>query len=115
MTGNTAAFIIALMTSEALFTFIIFMIKRRDEQKNRLSKQEEEIEIIRQEQEKQSLALLRLQMMELMRQEDSAHELLLVAEEYFGKGGDWYMTSLFNRHLEKNKIAKPEWFKEEKQ
>lgn len=41
-------------------------------------------------------------------------ELLKLAEHYFADlKGDWYMTSLFNKHCEKYKIAKPDWFNSE--
>ena len=40
-------------------------------------------------------------------------EIMKLAEHYFEDlSGNWYLTSLFNRWLEDNKIKKPEWFKE---
>lgn len=40
-------------------------------------------------------------------------EIMKLAEHYFGElNGNWYLTSLFNRWLEQNDIARPEWFKE---
>ena len=40
-------------------------------------------------------------------------EIMKLSEHYFGDlSGNWYLTSLFNKWLEDNHIAKPEWFKE---
>ena len=46
-------------------------------------------------------------------------EILTIAQHYFvkppeGLGGNWYMTSLFDKWIEKNlNGVKPEWFKTE--
>lgn len=38
-------------------------------------------------------------------------EILRVAEHYFKDlQGNWYMTSIFNKWLEANAIASPDWF-----
>lgn len=38
-------------------------------------------------------------------------EILEVAQHYFKDlDGNWYMTSLFNKFVERNKISRPEWF-----
>lgn len=40
--------------------------------------------------------------------------ILTLAQRYFHElHGNWYATAIFNKWLEENKIAKPEWFKEE--
>lgn len=45
---------------------------------------------------------------------ENVSEIMKVSEHYFSDlEGDWYMTSLFNTWLTKNKIAKPEWFNSE--
>lgn len=42
---------------------------------------------------------------------DNQEGIMQVAQRYFGElDGNWYATSLFNHWLEKNGIAKPEWF-----
>jgi len=39
-------------------------------------------------------------------------EIMKLAEHYFKDiNGNWYLTSLFNKWLEDNDLAKPEWFK----
>lgn len=41
-------------------------------------------------------------------------EIMTLAERYFKDlNGDWYMTSIFNKWLESNGIARPEWFNKE--
>ena len=55
---------------------------------------------------------VRTQMLVLMSDypEEEA-ELMKIAQHYFEDlKGDWYMTSLFNKHLIINRIAKPVWF-----
>lgn len=43
---------------------------------------------------------------------DNTMEIMGVAQHYFDDiGGNWYMTSMFNRWLEKENIGKPDWFK----
>lgn len=43
---------------------------------------------------------------------DEKKEIMEIAEYYFVTlRSNWYMTSLFNKWLERNNIAKPEWFK----
>ena len=40
-------------------------------------------------------------------------EIMKLAKHYFSDlDGNWYLTSLFNRWMETNSIAKPEWFRE---
>lgn len=40
-------------------------------------------------------------------------EIMKLAEHYFSDlNGNWYMTSIFNKWLEENEIAPPEWFKD---
>lgn len=41
-------------------------------------------------------------------------EILRLSQHYFlDLDGNWIMSSMFNAWLEQNKIAKPEWFKED--
>lgn len=43
---------------------------------------------------------------------DNAQEIMGVAQHYFDDiGGNWYMTSMFNRWLEREQIGRPDWFK----
>ena len=92
----------------SLVTLIIFLIQRHDTRNNelqRLSKQMDKLE----------KDIVRTQLLQLMQSYDAEdeHELMQVAEHYFSKehlAANWYMTTKFNRFMQKNKIAKPEWF-----
>lgn len=43
---------------------------------------------------------------------DNVTEIMGVAQHYFDDiGGNWYMTTMFNRWLESRQIGKPDWFK----
>ena len=42
---------------------------------------------------------------------DQTEEIMRLAQHYFADlNGNWYMTSLFCKWLEKSGIGKPEWF-----
>lgn len=46
---------------------------------------------------------------------DDESEIMEVARHYFSDlGGNWYMTTIFNKWLEKTNTGKPEWFKGKK-
>ena len=94
-----------LLGSTALFGFIQYMITRKDNS-NAFVK---EIKSFMAKTEKDNV---RTQMLVLMSSyPDDEAELLKLAEHYFvDLKGDWYMTTLFNKHCEKYKIARPAWF-----
>ena len=95
--------LIAALTGGNLLLFIKFLIERHDKKKaasvdDRLDKLERD-----------GLRLQLLFLIILMPKEKA--EILKIAEYYFVKlKGNWYATSIFNKWLEDNKIAKPEWF-----
>ena len=93
--------IVAVISSQAIFGFIQFMITRRDTGRNingKLSKLERDI------------LRTQLLMLVLLKPEEE-QEILMVAEHYFKDlDGDWYMTSIFNKWLTDSDIAQPEWF-----
>lgn len=95
--------LLAVLSCGNLFLLIKFLIERHDRNKGvdeRLDKLEKDG--------------LRTQMLLLiLMQPEEQTEILKIAEYYFKTlQGDWYMTSIFNKWLVTNKIAKPEWFKE---
>lgn len=61
---------------------------------------------------KSELDSVRLQMLVMM--SDYPHEtqeIMRLAEHYFKDlHGNWYLTTMFNKWLQSNDIAKPEWF-----
>lgn len=101
----TATIIVAVLTSNGLFAILQFLITRHDQKKNvkgRLDRLE-----------KDGLRTQLLLLLLLRPQEEQ--EILTIGEHYFHVlKGNWYMTSMFNKWLEQNKVAKPEWFKEGK-
>lgn len=96
--------LLALLASGNLFLFIKFLIERHDRKKEKPT--EERLDKL----ERDGLRTQMLLLILLKPQEQT--EILKIAEVYFDKlNGDWYMTSIFNKWLTANDIAKPEWFK----
>lgn len=105
MSKIIVSIVIAVITSQAFFGFLQFVITRADTRKNI----DKKLEIMERD-------VLRTQLLFLISmQPDEDQEILTVAEHYFRVlHGDWYMTSIFNKWLIKAGIAKPEWFSNEK-
>lgn len=100
--------IIALISSDAIATVILAIITAISNRNSRLKNVEKKL--IKTEKDSVRTQLLLL----LSDYPDERKEIMEVAEYYFCTlKSNWYMTSLFNKWLEKNKIAKPEWFKAE--
>lgn len=92
----------------SLVTLIIFLINRHDMKKSEIEKINKQLLKL----EKDSIRTQLLILMENYTDADE-QELLTCAEHYFiVLKGNWYMTAKFNRFLQKNNIAVPEWFKE---
>ena len=105
-----------------LFLIIKFFIERHDkkvekEEENELGKINGEIIQLKKELSRQVKDGIRTQLLMLiLLQPEEKKEILTVGETYFKKlKGNWYMTSVFNRWLNKYCEAKPEWFKTESQ
>ena len=95
--------LIAALTGGNLLMFIRFLIERHD--KKKASPVSERLDKL----ERDGLRLQMLFLIILMPKEKA--EIMKIAEYYFVKlKGNWYATSIFNKWLEDNKIAKPEWF-----
>ncbi len=97
-----------------LITFIIFLIKRHDEKKEKNDETLAELKDIKKQMKKMEKDSVRTQLMVLMLSytHGDASEILTVAEYYFVTlNGDWYMTSLFQRFCEREQIPLPPWFK----
>ena len=101
------AIITSVFGSSALVTVITFLINRHDRKKNGT-------ETILKQLNKLEKDTVRTQLLLLMSDYDGEEaELLQCAEHYFADlDGNWYMTTKFNRFLEKQNIGKPEWFKD---
>ena len=101
--------LIAVLGGGNLLLFIRFLIERHDRKKEKEEHRDElkdEVLTI-----KKDGIRTQLLMLILLRHEET-REILRVAEYYFKTlQGDWYMTSIFNKWLVDNNVAKPEWFK----
>lgn len=90
-----------------LIGLIQFLITRHDKKKD-------DKEEIKKKLDKNERDNIRLQLLFLITHfPDGVQEIMKCAEHYFRVlKGDWYMTSIFNKYLVSNDIAKPEWFDE---
>lgn len=96
--------VISILASNGLFALLQFLITRHDTKKNVKGK----LVLL----EKDGLRTQLLLLLLLMPEEKK--EILTISEHYFKVlNGDWYMTSLFDKWLTKNDVARPEWFKAE--
>lgn len=102
--STAATIIVAVLGGLNITQLIIFLVNRHDSKKNvegKLTTLEEDV--VR----TQLLLLIIMLPME-------TQKIMTVAQRYFGQlKGDWYMTGIFNRWVEENSIAKPEWFNAE--
>lgn len=102
--------------SQALFTFIQFLITRHDQKKGCLASIIKDIKEIKETRIEEKKDLLRMQLLSLIHIcPDNTLEIMLVAERYFKElQGDWYMSSIFKQYLTEKKLATPLWVKGDK-
>ena len=108
MSNFTTTIIVSVLASNALFAFLQFLITRQDTKKNIKGK----LNVLEKDVLRTQLLLL------ILMKPEEQQEILTIAEHYFAKppeglGGNWYMTSIFNKWLTEKKIAEPEWFDNE--
>jgi len=121
MSGSAVALITAIISAVltgSLFSFMQFLIARRDARKEDSAGIKKELAEIKEELQYVKKDTTRTQMLILMsdnRPQDE-HEILNLAEYYFDTlNANFYMTSVFGRWLEENHIIIPGWWKGEKQ
>ena len=101
MSSTVTTIVVAVLGSNALFAFLRFMITRHDTRKNVNDK----LTTLEKDALRTQLLLL------ILLQPEERQEILTLAEHYFKDlRGNWYMTSIFNKWLQKSDVAKPEWF-----
>ncbi len=101
MNDTTQTIFIAIVSSNALFAFLQYMIGRHDTKKNIKGK----LVLLEKDVLRTQLLLL------ILLKGEEKQEILTIAEHYFKDlHGDWYMTSIFNKWLKEKDIAEPEWF-----
>lgn len=123
----------SFLGSAGLFSFITFLIQRRDNKKNRIDEiakmHSEDVERLRKERDEMIQGIseilneireqtqknekdnVRTQLLVLMADyADDTSELMHCAEHYFKDlKGNWYATPLFIKFLKEHGIAEPEW------
>lgn len=106
--GTISAIALAAVGSTGLFAFLQFLIQRKDTTSDRLEKIQKNLE-------KAERDSCRIQLLIMINHyPENTTEILKLSEHYFvDLKANWYMTSIFNKWLEKNNIGKPEWFNED--
>lgn len=100
--NNILQIIIAALASSGLFSFITFLIQRKDKRTDK------RLDVLERDGCRTQMLIM------LNHYPDDTTEIMKLAEHYFRDlKGDWYMTSIFNKWLERNKLGKPEWFNAE--
>lgn len=104
--------VIAGVFSGAFFTFLQFLIQRKDSRKQDMEDIKDAIEEIKGEMQDIKLGNARTELMLLFNDyPDNEQEVLKQAEKYFVQlNGNFYMTSMFTKWLELNHISIPGWF-----
>ena len=105
--------IIAIIGSGALSTVISAIITAIANRKSRLTKIEQKLEKIEENQKTAETDSLRTQLLLMIADyPNEKTEILKIAERYFTSNGNWVATAIFNRWLEQHcEGVKPEWFK----
>lgn len=103
----------AVLTSNALFGFIQFLLSRKDGKHDALDKIKDQLK-----QQEKDILRTQLLLLILLRPREQ-QEILTIAEHYFtkppgGLGGDWYMTSIFKKWVLESDIESPDWFDSER-
>lgn len=126
--------LITALSSGSVVAFIQFLITRKDQEKEKqkssnddLMKKLEEIQSdvskikadtveLKKETKRLEKDGLRTQMLEMINDyPDNESEILTLAEHYFKDlNGNWYATNIFTKWMERNYIAKPAWFEQNK-
>lgn len=104
--------VIAGVFSGAFFTFLQFLIQRKDSKKQDIEDIKEAIEDLKEKIKEIQLGNARTELMLLFNDHpDNEQEVLKQAEKYFVQlNGNFYMTSMFTKWLKLNHINIPGWF-----
>lgn len=104
--------IISGVLTGAVFSFIQFMIQRKDQKNNDIEDIKKAIDDLRDEMMDIRQGNARSELLLLLNDyPDNEGEVLKQAEKYFVQlKGDFYMTSLFTKWLSLNHITIPGWF-----
>lgn len=105
--------IITSVFSASVFSFIQFLIERKDKKKSSSDEVMKKLEAIQKDQKKCEKDNVRTQLMMMYKlYPDKKEKIIEVAHHYFiDLDGNWYATELFDDYLEANNVTKPLWFK----
>ena len=97
--------LISIIGSTAIASLVQFFVSRHDSKR----KIPEKLERLERD-------ILRTQLLVLILEKpDATHEIVTLAEHYFvDLKGDWYMTGIFNKWLQEQGEADPDWFDKDK-
>ena len=104
--------ILAALGSSGLFAFVQYLITRKDGKDDTTAEIKAQLTYINGKLIIHERDQCRTQLLILIADYPEDHaEIMKLAQYYFVElKGDWYMTSIFNGWLVKQKIGKPEWF-----
>lgn len=108
MTETIIAVVVAVLGSSGIFTFVQFMIRRKDDKTGTLQRIEKSLESLKRDSVRSQLLMM------MADYPDNIEEILKLGERYFvDLDGNWYMGTLFNQWLEKKNLPRPNWYKHE--
>lgn len=112
MTEVIVPIILGVIASGGLWTFIQFMINRKDSQKDKIDGIDSKLNTIEKNLVKAEKDNLRTQLMLMISTyPDEETEILQLAQHYFKDlKGNWVCTAIFQRYLKDRKIERPDWF-----
>lgn len=104
--------VLAIFACGGFWTFLQSRMQRRDQKNDNQDALSKKLDRLERDGLRTQLLLL------ILLRPAEQQEILTIAEHYFrkppnGLGGDWYMTTLFNKWLIDTGIAVPDWFKED--
>ena len=105
MSNIIVPIIIAIVSSNALFGFIQFIINKKDNIVKDIKYIREKVDYVDQGQVRTQLLVL------IANYPDRIEEIMKLAEQYFCKfHGNYYLTSLFKKYLDDKMLTYPQWF-----
>lgn len=104
--------IIAIVSSNAFFAFIQFLITRKDNNNKKFNEINAKFDNLDKRMNYIDQGSLRLQILVLIHiYPKRVEEIIKLAKQYFCDfHGNYYLTSIFKQYLDDNKLIYPQWF-----
>lgn len=104
--------VIAVVSSNAFFAFIQFLITRRDNNNKKFKAIEERFDKVDSRMNYIDQGNLRLQILVLIHlYPQRSEEIIKLAKKYFVDfKGNYYVTGIFKQYLDDNNLIYPQWF-----